>query len=111
MELAKLAWMQLLLAFHANPMHALSRTNANAMMGSISMILRLNASHASATADSAATVLLQINAQTAMNHKSSHLTAHANVQTVSSRIHWILKNVKLAIQLVLPAQATPLHLV
>jgi len=87
METARLAWMQLLLALHAKPMRRSSKTNAYAMMGSISMNPPRNVNPASATADAAATVLLQTNAQTAMSPRSLHLTAHASVLMDSSRTH------------------------
>ena len=87
MEIARHVWMQLILAFHVNPMRRSSKINAYAMMVSISMSPQPNASHVSSTADTAATVLLQTNAQTAMSPRSLHLTAHASVLMDSSRTH------------------------
>jgi len=84
MELAKLAWMQLLLAFHVNPMRVSSRTNANAMMASISMITQTNASHALITADTVATAHIQIVAQIVMNLRSSSMMVPALVEMDST---------------------------
>lgn len=83
MELATLAWMQRLLALHANLMLVSSRTNANAMMASILMIILPNASHALTTAGTAVTALIQTAAQIAMNLRSSSMMvlAHAEMDS------------------------------
>jgi len=83
MELARLAWMQRLLALHANPMRVSLRTNANAMMASISMIIPPNASHALTTAGTAVTVPIQTAVQIVMNPKSLSMMvlAHAEMDS------------------------------